>query len=262
MTFEEAERLRPTEKVDHRDEVGRYLLAMIRKKEGTRLLVHYEGWDNKWDIWSDYSKELNRFAVAESISHKPNTRLQQLQVGSYVDINPILRHPGWKTGQIRRMDKHSGQVQVLYKESTQEFLCWTHLNNPQEIAPFMTKTKRSSQKSNPCLFNANNNNDTAITNKNNNRNNVNNDNQNGKIPNANLKSANTTQHNVTTHEIKHNKINSSSHVKRVVAPIKINGQLLFVSDNRTVVFDYKMLSFSFNPETPLFCGPLWIESKL
>ena len=42
-------------------------------------------------------------------------------------------------GQIRRMDKYSGQAQIVYKEDGQEFLYWAHLNNPSEIAPFMTK---------------------------------------------------------------------------------------------------------------------------
>lgn len=56
-----------------------------------------------------------------------------------MDINPIQRHEGWRVGQIRRMDKYSGQAQIVYKEDGQEFLYWAHLNNPTEIAPFMTR---------------------------------------------------------------------------------------------------------------------------
>ena len=37
------------------------------------------------------------------------------------------------------MDKYSGQAQIVYKEDGQEFLYWAHLNNPEEIAPFMTR---------------------------------------------------------------------------------------------------------------------------
>jgi len=37
------------------------------------------------------------------------------------------------------MDKYSGQSQIVYKEDGQEFLYWAHLNNPEEIAPFMTR---------------------------------------------------------------------------------------------------------------------------
>ena len=71
---------------------------------------------------------------------EPNTRFPQLKIRDYVDINPLERHPGWRPGQIRRMDKYSGQSQIVYKEEGQEFLYWAHLNNPEEIAPFMTKS--------------------------------------------------------------------------------------------------------------------------
>ena len=37
------------------------------------------------------------------------------------------------------MDKYSGQAQMVYKEDGQEFLYWAHLNDENEIAPFMTK---------------------------------------------------------------------------------------------------------------------------
>ena len=37
------------------------------------------------------------------------------------------------------MDKYSGQAQIVYKEDGNEYLYWAHLNNPEEIAPFMTK---------------------------------------------------------------------------------------------------------------------------
>ena len=70
---------------------------------------------------------------------EPNTRFPQLKIRDYVDINPLERHPGWRPGQIQRMDKYSGQSQIVYKDEGQEFLYWSHLHNPEEIAPFMTK---------------------------------------------------------------------------------------------------------------------------
>ncbi|ETO24094.1 hypothetical protein RFI_13066 [Reticulomyxa filosa] len=79
---------------------------------------------------------------------EPNTRFPGLKVRDYIDINPTLRHPGWKAGQIRRMDRSSGQVQVVYKESGQEFLYWAHLNNPEEVASFMTKAEQTIQQQN------------------------------------------------------------------------------------------------------------------
>ena len=74
---------------------------------------------------------------------EPNTRFPQIKIRDYVDINPLERHPGWRPGQIRRVDKYSGQCQIVYKQEEDEFLYWAHLNNPEEIAPFMTKSAKT-----------------------------------------------------------------------------------------------------------------------
>ncbi|ETO04074.1 hypothetical protein RFI_33328, partial [Reticulomyxa filosa] len=70
MTLEEAEKLRPNDKIDHRDDVGRFLLAQVVEKQGSMLKVHYDGWNSKWDVWSDYTRELSRFAASGSISQR------------------------------------------------------------------------------------------------------------------------------------------------------------------------------------------------
>eukprot|EP01083_Nonionella_stella_P010734 30545_1 len=137
--FGECDKLQIGDHIDHRDDVGRFLLATIVDKDECKVKIHYEGWNSKWDTWCDYQSETHRFAAPRSISRKPNTRFRDLKIRDYVDINPIQRHRGWRVGQIRRMDKYSGQAQIVYKEDGQEFLYWAHLNNPQEIAPFMTR---------------------------------------------------------------------------------------------------------------------------
>eukprot|EP01083_Nonionella_stella_P272642 924679_1 len=139
LEFNECNKLQIGDHVDHRDDVGRFLLATIVDKDEYKVKIHYEGWNSKWDTWCDYKLETHRFASPRSISRKPNTRFRDLKIRDYVDINPIQRHRGWRVGQIRRMDKYSGQAQIVYKEDGQEFLYWAHLNNPQEIAPFMTR---------------------------------------------------------------------------------------------------------------------------
>ena len=45
----------------------------------------------------------------------------------------------WYPGRIRKMDKHSGQVQITYKVGKKKLHYWTHLDNGNEIAPFATK---------------------------------------------------------------------------------------------------------------------------
>ena len=138
-TWETAQNLKINDQVDHRDDVGRFLLATILDIKYNKVKIHYEGWNAKWDSWCDLKKDLHRFAPPRSISRKANTRFKDLKIRDYVDINPLQRHKGWRVGQIRRMDKYSGQAQIVYKEDGQEFLYWAHLNNSQEIAPFMTK---------------------------------------------------------------------------------------------------------------------------
>jgi len=139
LPFDQCEKLQTGDHIDHRDDVGRFLLATIVDKDQYKVKIHYEGWNSKWDTWCDYKNETHRFAAPRSISRKPNTRFRDLKIRDYVDINPIQRHRGWRVGQIRRMDKYSGQAQIVYKEDGQEFLYWAHLNNPEEIAPFMTR---------------------------------------------------------------------------------------------------------------------------
>ncbi|ETO26649.1 hypothetical protein RFI_10486, partial [Reticulomyxa filosa] len=68
MTEQQAEKLKPNDKIDHRDDVGRFLLAVITEKQDSFLKIHYEGWEIKWDVWSNFTTDLHRFAVAGSIS--------------------------------------------------------------------------------------------------------------------------------------------------------------------------------------------------
>lgn len=114
LSLEEATSLKINDVVDHRDHTGKYILATIVDKNGSNLKIHYIFWSRKWDIWSDYSKELHRFALPKSISSRSAHKWKNLEVGLFVDVNPIIRHPGWKIGEIRRIDHKSGQVQVIY----------------------------------------------------------------------------------------------------------------------------------------------------
>ena len=141
MTMQEASNLRVHDKIDHRDSVGRFVFATVSEKQGTNLKIHYDGWSRKWDTWSDYSGEIHLFAVAGSISKRRAHRFQYLKKGDYVDINPIHHHPGWKGGEIRRLDQQSGQVQVAYTSTVgKHHLCWAHLDNELEIAEFTSKS--------------------------------------------------------------------------------------------------------------------------
>lgn len=143
MTWAQAASLRVYDKIDHRDFVGKFGIATITEKQGSNLRIHYDGYSRKWDVWSDYEKELYRFAKAGSISDRVSDKFGHKRKGDYIDINPSLKHPGWKRGRIRIFDVHKfkGQVQIVYDNAmkTQHQLYWTHLDNPYEIAEFGSK---------------------------------------------------------------------------------------------------------------------------
>eukprot|EP01083_Nonionella_stella_P192172 710644_1 len=141
MTHDEVSKLTKHEKIDHRDSVGRFVFATISEKQGTNLKIHYDGWSRKWDVWSNYSIELYRFAKHKSISLRPAHRFTDIKPDHFVDINP--KHVvGWTAGIVRRKDRKSGQVQVSYwdgKKDTRS-LMWVHLDDETMITEIGTKS--------------------------------------------------------------------------------------------------------------------------
>eukprot|EP01083_Nonionella_stella_P296187 1006290_1 len=141
MTLKEALSLKVHDKIDHRDCVGRFVFATVKEKQETKVKIHYAGWSKKWDTWSDFEKEIRRFAAAGSISLRKPNLMKSLKKGDYVDVNPTGRHSGWTLGEIRRIDaKAPGQVQVCYEHKNKSYLYWTHLDNEEEITTFATKS--------------------------------------------------------------------------------------------------------------------------
>ena len=100
MTREKAQSLKVRDKIDHKDQVGKFIYATVIEKQGTNLKIHYDGWCRKWDTWSDFSKELHRFAEAGSISKRPANRFSALKKGDNIDVYPTHKHPGWKCDKI------------------------------------------------------------------------------------------------------------------------------------------------------------------
>eukprot|EP01084_Bolivina_argentea_P265487 450027_1 len=141
----DASKLKINDKIDHRDEVGRVVYSAVIDKKGTNIKIHYDKWSHKWDTWCDFSKELYRYAKPRSISKRLAHRFENIKKHDYIDINPII-HPGWKTGQVRRIytnsSRYSGQIQVVYEEKSlnKQCLIWAHVDNANEIAKFASKS--------------------------------------------------------------------------------------------------------------------------
>ena len=114
MTIEEAGKLKVGDKIDHRDNVGKFVLATIIAKNGTKLRIHYDGWGQKWDTWQDYTTQLHNFAKAKSISQRPPHRFKDIAVHDWIECNS-KRDPGWRISEIRRIPDNfntNGQIQV------------------------------------------------------------------------------------------------------------------------------------------------------
>jgi len=133
LSLDEAYQLQIGDKVDHRDELGRFVYAEVAQKQGTVLKIHYVGWSEKWDKWSDFKQELHRFAKAGAISQRPASSLLHLKIEDVVEMNPTHKHAGWRTGTVRKIDQKSGQIQVMYEFNGQQHLYWLHRDNAAEI---------------------------------------------------------------------------------------------------------------------------------
>ena len=76
MELPDAFNLKVKDKIDHRDKVGKFVYATVSEKQGTNLKIYDDGWPKRWETWSDFTKELHRFAKAGSISKKQRIDLR------------------------------------------------------------------------------------------------------------------------------------------------------------------------------------------
>merc|ERR1712173_484992 len=48
----------------------------------------------------------------------------------------LSSYKDWRIANIKRVDKHSGQVQLVVRIGQKDYLWWCHLDNADEIQPF------------------------------------------------------------------------------------------------------------------------------
>ena len=159
LTFPQAAKLRIHDRIDHRDENGLFRLAEVKKTVGTCLKIRYRGETRRLDVWSDYFKELHRFAHPKSISERSAHRMRQSRKG---DLIYAYFNNKWVPASIDRLDKRSGQVLVGYTDSfNNKIYRWIHLDNSDEAAPYGSKTisSRKRKRNQIELFDSNDDND-------------------------------------------------------------------------------------------------------
>eukprot|EP01084_Bolivina_argentea_P124863 221259_1 len=146
MSIEQASKLTINDKIDHRDRVGRFLEALIVDMKGSMLKIRYAGFGD--EVWSDYKKELNKFATYKSISKRsellPNNRflVDYKKHRRFYDILPAGGKE-WKLGEVIEFDRKSGQVKFFYYMKGYR-MWWIHCDNEKELQPLNTKQLRSS----------------------------------------------------------------------------------------------------------------------
>ena len=140
MTKEEAAKLLVGDMIDHQHKSGKFVAAKVIERKSwpwSNVKIHYIGKGEKDDVWSNYDKELHKFAKYESISKRPAHTLATLNKGKYVLVNPIKKYPliGWRDGRVVNMDHNSGQVQISYRRyiGGSRHKYWCHRDNFDEI---------------------------------------------------------------------------------------------------------------------------------
>ncbi len=80
-------------------------------------LIHYNGWDNKWNEWINVRVDRRRFSRFSSsfFLDALDEKKTKYQIGVEVEIYPPCAIPKrWIRGKVNSVDFTTGQVQILY----------------------------------------------------------------------------------------------------------------------------------------------------
>eukprot|EP01083_Nonionella_stella_P166374 556085_1 len=146
--------------LDHRDNVGRFATAVIVEidKHRKKVKLHYIGWQPKWDLWCELDRDSGqqiRFCSAGSISTRQihrvafakksrDAELKNMMVRCRLALYWYRNHPNvsdydineWREATIKRVDKHSGQVQLVVRIEHKDYLWWVHLDCVDEVQTY------------------------------------------------------------------------------------------------------------------------------
>ena len=104
-------------------------------------------------MWCNIDRKCNhiRFCAAGTISTRRIHRkeflgkeLKEMQVRCRLARYWFQSHPNvdcdadaneWRVASIKRVDKHSGQCQLVMHIQNKDYLWWTHLDSVQEVQP-------------------------------------------------------------------------------------------------------------------------------
>eukprot|EP01083_Nonionella_stella_P232356 819790_1 len=138
MSKKQIDSIKVNDKIDHRNDQGKFTGAIVLNKEGTTLTLQYD--DMNGAIVTEHAQNVYKFGRYHTISKRKAHRHTNLIELDYIDINTSYNHGGWRYGEINELDDISGQVQVGYLDDDDEYQeLWTHLDNEDEVAAVGTK---------------------------------------------------------------------------------------------------------------------------
>ncbi len=121
--------------VDVRDHVGKWLEAEIAECDDKKLLVHFVGWDAKWNEWIDRKDsdfrltDFHRFSAGVMTPEQAEIYRKDAWIEVYAVRPPPRR---WLYGKINKID--GGQLQVTYLVDQKLYQYWFHAAS-SEISP-------------------------------------------------------------------------------------------------------------------------------
>eukprot|EP01084_Bolivina_argentea_P309118 534651_1 len=136
MSLQQRNSIKIYDKIDYRNEEGKFMGYTVLDKRGTILTLFQN--EAKFFAFKDidYMEQNNELADYGSISRRKAHRLLDVVMGDYVDINK----DGWRYGEIIDIDEFTGHVQVSFFDNDGYYdEYWFHLDNVREIAKCNSK---------------------------------------------------------------------------------------------------------------------------
>eukprot|EP01083_Nonionella_stella_P080927 222622_1 len=142
MNQEQIDLIAVNDKLDHRNDEGKFIGAVVLNKQDATVTLQYDEVDDMKDvIVTENIENVSKFGRYHSISKRKAHHFTNLMEEDYIDINTSYNnHEGWRYGEIIKIDDLSGQVQVGYLDDDDEYQeLWTHLDNEDEVATVGSK---------------------------------------------------------------------------------------------------------------------------
>eukprot|EP01084_Bolivina_argentea_P241092 404819_1 len=146
MSLNEINKLKVNQHIDFRIDTGYIYGAKIKSihKNGKhkKYKIEYKNKDqnNQTSIYevNINDKQIYRFAKYKSLSLRAAHRMNDLTIGSSIDINPRHIINEWMIGEVVEKDDNSGQILVEYSRNNNLYDYWIHADNTLEIAPYLS----------------------------------------------------------------------------------------------------------------------------